>query len=92
MAPLRNRPSICLHDAINVLFGVVYIFLLQRRAALSFEQRALCLWSEFFLLLSCSGLIALVEVSGKSQYGVVQSLLGGVDFYAHGHGLTLEGQ
>ena len=29
------------------------------------------LWIELFLLLSCGGFIALVEVSGESRYGVV---------------------
>jgi hypothetical protein len=50
------------------------------------------LWSELFLLLSCGGFVALVEVSGESCYGVVRLLLGGVDCHAHGLGLHLEGQ
>jgi hypothetical protein len=50
------------------------------------------LWSVLFLLLSCSGLIALVEVSGKIRYGVVRSLLDSADFHAHGLGLTPGGQ
>ena len=50
------------------------------------------LWSELFLLLSCGGFVALVEVSGESCYGVVRLLLGGVDCHAHGLGLPSEGQ
>jgi hypothetical protein len=41
--------------------------------------------------LLCGRFVALVEVSGESRYGVVRLLLGGIDCYAHGLGLTLEG-
>lgn len=50
------------------------------------------LWSQLFLLLSCGGFVAPVEVSGECCYGVVRLLLGGVDCHAHGLGLTSEGQ
>jgi hypothetical protein len=50
------------------------------------------LWRELFLLLLCSGFIILVKVSGESRYGVVRLLLGGVNCYAYGLGLTSEGQ
>jgi hypothetical protein len=88
---LRNRPSICLYDAINVLFGGVCIFLLQRACCVELRTEGIVpLWSKLFPLLSCGRFVALVEVSGKSRYGVV--LLGGVDCYSHGLGLTSEGQ
>jgi hypothetical protein len=50
------------------------------------------LWSKLFLLLSCGGFVALVEVSSERHYRVVRLLLGGVGCYAHGLGLTSEGQ
>jgi hypothetical protein len=50
------------------------------------------LWSVLFLLLSYSGLIALVDVSGENRHGVIRLLLGGVNFHTHGLGLTPEGQ
>jgi hypothetical protein len=43
-----------------------------------------------FLLLSRSGLIALVEVSGEIRYWVERLLLSGGDFYTHSLGLTPE--
>jgi hypothetical protein len=42
--------------------------------------------------MSCSGLIALVDISGENRYRVVRLLLGGVNFHTHGLGLTPEGQ
>ncbi len=45
------------------------------------------LWSKLFLLLSCGGFVALVNVSSKSHYRVVRLLLGSVDCHAHGLGL-----
>jgi hypothetical protein len=47
--------------------------------------------SKLFLLLSCSWFVALVEVSGESLYGVVQLLLGSVNYHAYSLGLNLEG-
>ena len=45
-----------------------------------------------FLLLSCRGLITLLDISGEICYRVVQLLLGVVNFHTHGLGLTLERQ
>jgi hypothetical protein len=82
-----------LRDAINVLFSGVCIFLLQRACCVKLRTEGIVpLWSELFLLLSCSRFVVLVEVSGESCYRVVRLLLGGVDYHAHGLGLTLEGQ
>jgi hypothetical protein len=55
------------------------------------DPSAKSLWSVLFLPLSCSRLIALVDISGENRYEVVRLLLSGVGVYIHGLGLTPEG-
>jgi hypothetical protein len=48
--------------------------------------------SKLFLLLSCGGFVALVEVSGESRYSVVRLLLDVISWQAHGYSFALEGR
>jgi hypothetical protein len=50
------------------------------------------LYSELFPLLSCGGLVAVDDESGKSRYGIIRLLLDDVGYRAHGLGLTSEKQ